>query len=243
MADDFYQNDICLGGICIINGKNAYDLFNADLVSVEPVAGSIDATYKQAISASDIAVLSHQINAGGIKLTFYVGGASKEDCDLHTSNLVVECKKCLIKIEGDIFEYPAVLTSYTVKNTGVEFFNEVSLTFVAIKRYSLVTEQFEAGGTLSFNNAGNITSGARITITPNVDFTTLQIGDVTVKDLTAGLPFVIDGLVGEVKCNGVNRFIDTDLIDFPKVMPGENKIVVSDTNVKVEIAFYPTFVM
>ena len=54
---------------------------------------------------------------------------------------------------------------------------------------------------------------------------------------------IIDGILGEVKSNGINRFSDTNLIDFPKALPGNNVLEVSDNTCTVEVAFYPTFVV
>ena len=242
MGDEFYQVDQMLGSICNINEKNVYNLFNADLKSIEPIAGKITTDFSKAIGASGLHVNSYNIDTGGIKLTFYVGGAYKEDCYINTSNLIAECRTCSIKTGEDNFEYIAVLTSFDVKETGIEYYNEVVLTFSAIKRLPMETKIFD-GCNGVFKNRGSIESGARITITPKSDMESITVNGITINNLSANLPFIIDGLVGEIMCSGVNRFLDTDLVDFPKVQSGENIVEVSSTNAKVEISFYPTFII
>lgn len=242
MGDEFYQIDKRLGSVCTINGKSAYGLFNADLKELKPIAGSVVADFSKATGRSSLRVADYKIDTGGIQAIFYVGGAQKEDCYINTSNLIAECQSCIIKTDEDRFEYVAVMTAYNVVETGVEFFNEVTLTFSAIKRLPMVTRRFE-GGNGSFKNVGSIPSGVRLVVTPNSALTSLTVNGIEIADMTAGLPFVIDGLVGEVVCNGINRFLSTDLIEFPKVNPGNNEVNVSNTNVVVEVSFYPTFIV
>ena len=242
MGDEFYQVDQRMGSICNINDKNVYDLFNADLKSIEPITGKITTDFSKAIGVSGLHINSYNIDTGGIKLTFYVGGAYKEDCYINTSNLIAECQTCSIKTDEDSFEYIAVLTSFDVKETGIDFYNEVVLTFSAIRRLPMERKVFD-GCNGVFKNRGSVESGAVITITPKSSMESITVNRITVKNLSANLPFIIDGLIGEVKCSGVNRFLDTDLVDFPKVQSGENTVEVSSTNAKVEISFYPTFIV
>lgn len=242
MGDEFYQIDQCLGSVCEINGKSAYGLFNADLKSIRPIAGVITTDFSKTVGLSGLRINNQKIDTGGIEVVFYVGGAYKDDCYLNTNNLIAECKNCVIKTDEEKFEYVAVLTNFNVVETGVEFYNEVTLTFGAVRRYPLETKVFETGNGI-VKNLGSVPSGVKFVITPKKDITSFKINGVTIKNLSSGLPFVIDGLVGEVKCNGINRFLDTDLIEFPKINPGNNEIVVSDTSVKVEVSYYPTFIV
>ena len=83
MGYDFYQTDKCLGSICVINGKNAYSSFNADLKELSPVAGTISASISKSLG-SGLNVASYGLNLGGIKAIFYVGGACIEECYINT---------------------------------------------------------------------------------------------------------------------------------------------------------------
>lgn len=241
MYTDFYSEDKCLGSVCMINGKNAYGVFSADLKEIKPVAGEITVDFGKALGLSSLQVFGYEMAVSGIVATFYVGGAQKEDCFINTSNLISECKDCIIKTSDDNFEYVAVLTSYNVIETGVEFFNEVALTFGVIKRFPLITVSFEAGNGI-FKNVGNVQSGMRLTIVPKSAISSMIVNGITVKNLEPNYPFIIDGLSGEVKCNGINRFLDTDLIEFPKVKQGDN-VITSSANVSIEVSYYPTFIV
>lgn len=242
MGDEFYQIDQCLGSVCEINGKSAYGLFNADLKSIRPIAGVVTTDFSKTVGLSGLRINNQKIDTGGIEVVFYVGGAYKDDCYLNTNNLIAECKNCVIKTDEEKFEYVAVLTNFNVVETGIEFYNEVTLTFGAIRRYPMETKVFETGSGV-VKNIGSIESGMRIEITPKSSLATFTINGITIKDMDANYPFVIDGLIGEVLCNGVNKFLSTDLIEFPKVQPGDNEITVSNTNVEVKVSYYPTFII
>lgn len=242
MGYETFYLDQRLGSVCTINGKDAYSLFNADLKELTPVSGSATADFSKALSAGGWNVISYKLSTGGIKLIFYVGGANEERSQINVSHLIAECQTCIIKTDEDRFEYVAILTGYDVIKTGVGFFREVSLTFSAIKRFPLVTHTFD-GTAVKFYNEGSLTCGAKLMITANSAVEKFTIGNITISNLEANLPFVIDGLIGEVKCNGINRFLDTNLIDFPKVQPGSNTISASSLDVKIEVSYYPIFVV
>lgn len=242
VINNFYLNDRRCGNAVTINGKSAYVLFNADLKEKRAVAGEITADFRKVLNSSRLSISKYDIATGGLEMVFYVGGASRQECDIHTSHLIAECRNCVIKTDDDSFEYLSVLTEFLIEATGVDYYNEVTLTFSVIKRMPLSVYTFSGGGGI-FRNVGSIESGARITVTPVRDTNTLIVQGITVKNLIANMPFVIDGIVGEVKSNGINRFADTDLIDFPKAYPGNNTLEISDNSCAVEVAFYPTFIV
>ena len=239
--NDYYSFDCRCGSIVTINGKSAYDLFNADLKEKKAIAGEITADFRRILNSSGLSISKYDINTGGLEMAFYVGGNSKQECDMRTSHLIAECRQCVIKTDEDDFEYLSVLTEFDIEYTGVDYYNEVVLTFSTIKRMPLSVHTFTGGGT--YNNAGSIESGARLTVTTTQDTAELVIDGITIKNLSANIPFIIDGILGEVKSNGINRFSDTDLIDFPKALPGNNTIEASDDTCTIEVAFYPTFIV
>ena len=86
----------------------------------------------------------------------------------------------------------------------------------------------------------DLESGMRMEITPTTATSSFKINGITVKNLKAKETFIIDGIEGKVTAGGINRFLDTDIIDFPKIRPGMNEIVMS-ANMPVKVSFYPVF--
>lgn len=242
MSNTIYRLGGHAGDTCVINTKNIYSYFGAYLKEHSLVPGSISPNTSKSVGGSSLKSSGYKMGIAGLKLILYVGGATKEVCSLNTSNIISECQNCIIKIGEESFEFAATLTSVSLKDTGIDLYQEVELLFQAIKRQPLVTIQLE-GGQGSFKNPGNVPSGVLIAIHPKEDLERIQVNGVTINNLTQGETFVIDGLEGKVQCEGLNRFLDTDLVDFPKAAPGVNKVVSSTDKVDITLQFYPTFLI
>lgn len=239
---NFYLLDRRCGDVVTIDGRSAYDLFNADLAEVKHVPGEVTTEFQRTLGASGLSVLDYSIAIGGLELTFYVGGATSQECHLHTSNLVAASRKCILALEDEEFEYVAVLTNFAVDQTKVLWYNKVVLTWSVIKRLPIVT--VAGTNSIQFYNVGSLESGMRITITPVQAITSLTVnGTLSCTNLAAGVPFVIDGIEGSVTAAGVNRFLDTNLIEFFTAVPGINTVSVDSSMCTLQVEYYPTLIV
>lgn len=245
-----YVKDKCLGGSLRIDGKNAYVEFNADLYNIEYGAGSIEQSYERKVGKSSFNAYHFEFETQQLTLSLYVGGIDKNDAFFNVNKLIAACKNCVIQHEDDSsYEFASVLTDYEVEFTEIEWFYSVGLTFDAIRRMPLVEFTAKSSKELEFVNFGSVVSGAKITLTANHQ---MQNVSVTCKDrfgniqiikinkLKTNTPFVIDGINGEILENGINVFNETDMVMFPMVMPGSNKISISSA-LSIKVEFYPTF--
>lgn len=234
----YYNEDRQIGDRCFFDGKDVYIDFNADLKSFEVTPGKIDADYAPGTGSSGLDLYS--VDADPMELTteFYVGGPSPEAVQTNISNMLLAARQCVIRKEGDIFEYAAVLTDRDSEDTEVEPYYLLSLKFAVIRRKPLVTHQIQQ--TAVIYNEGNVASGARISLSPETEMDSVTVMGITVMDLEPGITYMIDGITGRVTANGINYFGHTDLIEFPKIQPGENEIEVSGS-IPVTVSFYPVF--
>lgn len=242
MSVEYHANDRRVGDICIINGKDTYEHFCADLASAEPISGSLSQESLVSVGNHDFTLLHQDFVHGELELVFYVGGTTKNVCDINCSRLIMECKTCVVKWEGQEFEYASVLQSFEVEESGIEFYNIVTLKFTAIKRQPLVTLEVNAD-LFMFNNIGTVASGLRIKVVPTTSLSRFVIGEIVIVNLSQGKEYIIDGILGKVTENGVNCFGRTNLIDFPKVQPGNNMLNTTISQAEVQIEYYPVFVM
>lgn len=237
--------DTQIGAFCSINGKDAYETFCADLKAFELAPNSIDYSAERNVSLSKFTVAHYRFGPSKLTVVFYVSGTTKDGCFLNCSNLVAECSNCVIEIEDSEFEYVAVLVDFSVAETGVDFFNEVSLTFTAIKRARLVSV-VSGSGSQSFNvtNAGSVESGCLLRLYSNHGSThvTWNGNRIEVTGLLPDVPFDINGIEGTVTADGLSALLNTNLINFPKVIPGANTLVKEYDDDVVEIQFYPTYI-
>lgn len=232
------NNDKRLGDECYIDGVDVYVKYGADLKEFYMLPGAITLDCKENTGQSGFNVFSDTLEGKGAVMVFYVCGHSNEDLISNVSNLILACRKCVVQTASSRFEFPAVMTEYSIEATGVEFYNLVTINLMVIKRLPLVTEKLTGAGIIT--NPGNQESGMRLEITPANALSSFTIEGITIKNLKAKETFILDGIEGEVTVGGINRFQDTDLIDFPKIKPGMNEITMS-ANVPVRISFYPVF--
>ncbi|MCD2493754.1 hypothetical protein LQE92_14190 [Lacrimispora sp. NSJ-141] len=234
----YYQKDKRVGSRCLINGKDAYESFNADLVGIDMIPGILTVDFRENPGMSGLNVFNSSIQTRGRTFRFYVGGSSEEEAEIHVSDLLAECKNCIVITEESRFEYVAVMNGYTDEKPDIDYFHFVTISFAVVYRLPLVTVELNGTGTVY--NEGNQTTGLKLEIMPNRAISSMRIAGITVKNLVANQPFIIDGITGQVMSNTINRFADTDLIDFPKAEPGMNEIEVS-VQVPVKVSFYPVF--
>lgn len=244
IVEKHYVNDRRIGEACVINGRDAYSNFNADLISIVPSAGGLTQAYDRSVSKSFFNVYSADFEPSIVKFAFYVGGIDRNDLYTNVSMLIAEAKQCIINTGEDTFEYACVLDSYDVEEQEIEWWQMVTLKFAFIRRLPMWKASTDgvAKTKLEFFNPGVVESGLRIKLKSASQLTNVKVNDITVDTLHAGNEFVIDGLTGTVTENGVNRFQNTDLINFPRVQHGDN-VIQCNKSVQIAIEFYPTFIV
>ncbi|MBU9735804.1 hypothetical protein [Diplocloster agilis] len=237
--NSFYSSqDKCVGEKCFINNKECYLEYNADLVSFHIQPGGISNQYIIQTGQSSFLDFGGTTEPKTATVEFYVGGASDEQAHENISNLFLACKECILKRELHRFEYPALLTGKNVEETGVEPYYLVTLDFIVVQRLPLVSADISEPAIIY--NEGNIPSGVRYILKPPINISFFKINGIKVTNLHAGKNFIIDGISGKITENGNNRFAATDIIDFPKILPGKNEINMS-YNIPVTVEYYPLF--
>lgn len=89
---------------------------------------------------------------------------------------------------------------------------------------------------------GNMETPCIIEITPKADLSEITLkgfGDdpIVVRNLVKGNTVVIDGMKGKVTVNGINKFSDVEMWEFPNLKYGYNKIVIAKDECMVNIKY------
>lgn len=240
---DEYINWSQLGDNVTINSVNAFYKFNADLVEMTHSAGNVDSSFQRQVGKSGMDLFSMDYNCGSIDLVFYVLGRSKEEALRLASDLVKESGKCLVRTMPDLnSEYDCVLSSYSVDVTGIDRVLQVSLNLDCVRRLPKMRVAASDATSVRIDNQGSIASGCRIEVTSSVARTNVEVAGIVIDSLKAGMPFVIDGFEGEVMENGINKILETDLAEFPKVEPGVSNMT-SNYALDWKVEWYPTFIV
>lgn len=237
-----------VGDTCYINSKDVFAYFSADLNTFEESHSQIDNAYLILPGHDNFSVNKQDFSIGQLKTTFYVSGKTYDEVSRNSTKLVDEAKQCTINVSTRIaFFYECLLTSYSVAETEIEGYNEVTLQFDAIKHTKQVKIESTIGisSPLKFVNAGTVKSGMRIEVMPvaTPSIISIAINMMQVRILQQISTYVIiDGIHGTVTLNGLNFFDKTTLTSFPKVLPGDNVISVNK-EANIRVTYSPTFLM
>lgn len=86
---------------------------------------------------------------------------------------------------------------------------------------------------------GNRNTPVIITLTPSTGAQEMTVNEITVSNING--PVTIDGLAKTVMSGGVNKFVDTNIVSFPVLRPGENDITLSGAT-EATLSYYPLYV-
>ena len=193
-------------------------------------------------------VYKKDIDIRGRQYSFYIGGPDRDTAEINCSRLIHAAQDCVIKTADTEFEYSAALKDYSITTTGVDHYILLEMTFAVVKRLPLRSRRYTPddlyGKTeLVVQNPGTAESAVCITVETgtSADF---EVAGVHMTNVTAQKKYKIDGLYeGRVTKNGANCFTDSDLVSFPKMEPGENRITFSGESISaITLEYYPTFI-
>ena len=152
-----------------------------------------------------------------------------------------------IKFKNLSNKFHAYLVDSDVEDTEFDEWVYLNLTFDCYEYGDEVTETINRTLTKNINLKGNIETPAIVEITPSIDLIDLTLrglddDPIILKNLKASKKLIVNGEEGTVTVDGENKFSDTDMWGFPKLIPGENTITVDKDSVDITIKYKPRYV-
>lgn len=183
-----------------------------------------------------------------IKMQLVISGATNNACLEYLSALVSALAICTVKFDNIDFYYKCTLASkesYPLVEDGYFGLDVELKSGYAYK--AEITETLDHVLTKTVTNLGNLPSPAKVTITVPINtavFTLSGFGEdnISIFNLLANVPVIIDGELGTVLQNGSNKFGETDLWAFPLLIPGANLITLDHDTGIVSVSYKPKFV-
>ena len=117
---------------------------------------------------------------------------------------------------------------------------DITYTFLGIRHLPLVIEELPASGRIDCLSTAQ--TAFKLVLTSETALESLTISGITVTSIPADTELIIDSVNGLVTCGGANKFADTDLVDFPYLVPGENTISCSAASAAVRVEYTPIFI-
>ena len=269
--DEYGLLDPMLGDSVVVNGNSLYD-YNADLINYEPVVATITNDLYKRVGRHSYIINRQTFGNNGIKLRFYIGGANFQQAQINCNRVLRELSKDIVVINiGDTeFEYVGVLNSYTIKYTDVYHYYLLEATMIAVKRLPYIVDEFTESQItqgVTISNDGVINCGVLIAIDGLLTDNSIKVAvndvEIDINNFSSYKYHIIDGLDGNILCDSVeegiftdldssefehatNNFINTTLVEFPYLVPGDNTInIICDNNSisRVIVKYYPLFVI
>ena len=230
----------------IVNNINISSL-NARLLTKDIQTASILIYDDWLRNASSPLYLGKQEQYKQIKLKLYIKNIDEESALTNISNLIKEFEKCTIKFDDLSYYYDCLIVTKGHERVTLGIYN-LSIELKSGYAYKpVVIETMDHVTFKAINVPGNILSPAVVTITVPVDTISLTLtgfgaDPITINNLKANMPVIVDGEACTVTQAGLNKFKDTDIWSFPVLLEGVNTITSSTANCTIIISYKPRFI-
>lgn len=191
-----------------------------------------------------------------VEAELIVIGTSKTDAELTVSNIIADCRYGSIELDNVELNLTGELKE-AEKEFKKRWVYALSLVFQAWEKSgSEVAVTVEDASSKEINVIGNLETPCIIELVPSGAITKYTIKgaardpvtgeeeDIIVKNLSAGKTVIIDGESCTVTENGENKYKDTEMWEFPTLLPGANALTFTSSSVpcNVTIKYKPRYI-
>lgn len=191
-----------------------------------------------------------------VEAELIVIGTSKTDAELTVSNIIADCRYGSIELDNVELDLTGELKE-AEKEFKKRWVYALSLVFQAWEKSgSEVAVTVEDASSKEINVIGNLETPCIIELVPSGAITKYTIKgaardpvtgeeeDIIVKNLSAGKTVIIDGESCTVTENGENKYKDTEMWEFPTLLPGANALTFTSSSVpcNVTIKYKPRYI-
>lgn len=223
-------------GFASINGKSLV-YWSAELLDNYSVGATEHLNgYIKPYDKTFPVILRGKFGLRPISMTMDFSGSIERDVALRISNLTEEVMKQVSDIAlPDDYHYLVALESVSTPKKVAPWLWQVTFNFRGVRVGSKLT--ISRTSSVGIYAQGNMPSPMTVKLVPTSGATSMGFNDITVS---LGRTVTIDGMETTVKdLEGLNVFGYTNLTEWPKLVPGNNPIEL--TNCTAEISYYPVF--
>ena len=223
-------------------------ILNAVLMekNIQPSSIELDGEYLWLSKSLSPIFPKQKFKFTSIEIKLYLKGKSESDVKNKVGLLIDKCKECNLNFEDD-FYYKSFLINSNTENTLRKDTKKLNLSFIGYSYKEEVTEVMNRITSKTINVSGNLETPAIVEITPTTalaDITLEGLADdpIIIKNLTANKTVVLDGELQKVTVDGMDKYGDTDMWDFPRLNPGKNTITVNKNNCDIKIKYKQRYI-
>lgn len=192
--------------------------------------------------------LDSKVELNLITVTLLVNSLDKNQYYLDKSNLLSNMIKPFeIYFKDRKLKFKCILNGNSDQASLRQIRGRLQLSFIGYNIDEEVIETINRIKNKAILGKGNTKVPCIVEITPIIDMIDLTITGLSedpliVKNLKGNKTVIIDGIKGTVTQDGINKFDDTDMWEFPFLIPGSNNITVNKDTCNITIKYNPRFI-
>lgn len=140
----------------------------------------------------------------------------------------------------DGYIYTSIVTSISAATFDSSGEHDVTYIFMAVRHKPTITATVAPNGKIYCQSITPCKFKLKVTLPEQSSL--LSIMGIVVINISANTPLVLDGELGLITLGGVNKFLDSTLIDFPLLYPGTNTISCNNSQADIQVIYTPVYV-
>lgn len=190
--------------------------------------------------------LKSKVALNHITVTLLINSLDKRQYYLDKSNLLSNMLESFdIYFKDRNLKFKCVLVNQTDQPSLRQIRGRFQLTFIGYNLENEVIETINRITSKTIDVTGNIKVPIILEITPVIDMIDIKINGVSedplvIRNLKGNKKIIIDE--GTVTEDGINKFNDTDMWEFPFLVPGKNNITLSKDTCNITIKYNPRYI-
>lgn len=192
--------------------------------------------------------LQSKVALNNITVTLLINSLDKRQYYLDKSNLLSNMLDSFdIYFKDRNLKFKCVLVNQADQASLRQIRGRFQLTFIGYNLENEVIETINRVTSKTVDAFGNYKVPIIMEITSVIDIIDLKITGLSedpliVKNLKGTKTIIIDGINGTVTQDGINKFNDTDMWEFPFLVPGKNNILLSKDTCNITIKYNPRYI-
>ena len=191
--------------------------------------------------------LSKQENYKPLKIQLKIKDVDDESCLNNIGDLIKQFENCTIKFDDLSLYYDCTIVNKSHKRIVK---GKYTLDIELKSGYAYkptITEAMNRVTSKTINILGNTETPCIIEITASIDTIDIIVegfadDPIIIKNLKTNKTVIVDGESQMVTVDGINKYGDTDMWDFPSLKPGNNNLKFSRNNCDIKVKYKPRFI-
>ncbi|MBU3109337.1 phage distal tail protein [Clostridium gasigenes] len=191
-------------------------------------------------------IINDKINYKYKTLTFTLDFIciNANELEIMKSNLLNNLINSTIKFDDIDCYYKGFISGQPSSKYIMRGNETLEITMLVIAEKAEIVESINKVTSKTIKVQGNINTPCVVEITPSIDIIDITLEGVSedlivIRNLKANKTVILDGERQTVSVDGINKFADTDMWEFPRLSPGSNVFKFSRDNCDIKIRYKP----